>query len=448
VSVTSFLTTRFFPFRTISSNSPCLASRLATISSIFTPYSAISSFTISRDSIASSSSQYHNSNWTVAFEKTVSAECTSSNSSPRFTVLSSNLSNLLVTSRSFVSIFLARRALLAVATSSCAECATLSTLGRWLSTSDCNRRCSRSCSSRRSFWRLAGRISDFSWFSVTFSHCIKLSRASCTPWLRTSAVSRARHLSASASESWLYFSSSSTTGVSKAAFSVGVCWPSRDLKRAAILCFAASISLPWATNSLFNVLALFSCSSTVFGSAPIGSERTLVALGSASRNHVRALSKASRYSRWRPPTPDNRSDNPLARESKSRYCVVTADTSLRTTESCEGSMWGNRCGRLVRNSFKCVRYSLDSSTNFCAAIVMNRKSAWWAITSLTNSLVLSVLMFSLFKLDKDLSLSSKVCRALWSQVQNAASSFLNLLSSSQAAVRRLSNLSVLSTARS
>jgi len=76
----------------------------------------------------------------------------------------------------------------------------------------------------------------FSWFSVTFSHCIKLSRASCTPWLWTSAVSRARHLSASASDSWLYFSSSSTTGVSKAAFSAGVCWPSRDLKRAATLC--------------------------------------------------------------------------------------------------------------------------------------------------------------------------------------------------------------------
>lgn len=126
-------------------------------------------------------------------------------------------------------------------------------------------------------------------------------------------------------------------------------------------CFAASISLPWATNSLFNVLALFSCSSTVFGSAPIGSEITLVALGSASRNHVRALSKASRYSRWRPPTPDNRSDNPLARESKSRYCAVTTDTSLRTTESCEGSMWGNRCGRLVRNSFKYVRYSYNKS---------------------------------------------------------------------------------------
>jgi len=33
-------------------------------------------------------------------------------------------------------------------------------------------------------------------------------------------------------------------------------------------------------------------------------------------------------------------------------------------------------------------------------------------------------MFSLFKLDRDLSLSSKVCWALRSQVQNAASSFL------------------------
>lgn len=124
-------------------------------------------------------------------------------------------------------------------------------------------------------------------------------------------------------------------------------------------CFAASISLPWATNSLFNVLALFNCSSTVFGSAPTGSERTLLALGSASRNHDRALSSASRYSRWRPPTPDNRSDNPLARESKSRYCAVTAETSFRTIESCEGSMWGNRCGRLVRNSFKDVRYSYN-----------------------------------------------------------------------------------------
>ena len=68
--------------------------------------------------------------------------------------------------------------------------------------------------------------------------------------------------------------------------------------------------------------------------------------------------------------------------------------------------------------------TLDSSTNFCAAMVMKRKSAWWAITSLTNSLVLSALMFSLFKLDRDLSLSSKVCWALRSQVQNAASSFL------------------------
>ena len=143
-------------------------------------------------------------------------------------------------------------------------------------------------------------------------------------------------------------------------------------------------------------------------------------------NQARAFSKASRYSLCLPPNPDNLSERAFALANKSLYCVVAKETSFRTIESWldTGSMWGNRWGKLVLNSLRQFKYSLDSSTNFWALIVINRRSAWWTITSLTKSLVDSALEESLFKSESILSFSSRVLRALSIHWQNTDSSVL------------------------
>lgn len=71
-----------------------------------------------------------------------------------------------------------------------------------------------------------------------------------------------------------------------------------------------------------------------------------------------------------------------------------------------------------------VGLTLLSSTNFWADIVMNLKSAWWAITSDTNSLTSSLCPGRLFNLDREDSLSSRVRYADSIQELKELSSFL------------------------
>ncbi|KAE9541303.1 hypothetical protein AGLY_004548 [Aphis glycines] len=88
-----------------------------------------------------------------------------------------------------------------------------------------------------------------------------------------------------------------------------------------------------------------------------------IPLGSASLSHALTTFKASLYSLCLELSPLSLSDKALA-------LAMTLITVFLITLSCDDTD-----GKPVLKSFKQVRYSLDSSMNFWAAIVIKRRSA-------------------------------------------------------------------------